>query len=251
MTTDGSFTLGVALTGYMIIRGYPPFFTTFFSFCAGSLAGMVTAWLSTSLGILNLLSGILTMTALYSVNYRIMGQQIPFYDLETIFSICTSHTQILFLLIAIISVIFFAIYFFLKTEIGLALRAIGHNPKMSRANGIDDKKMIFLGLGLSNALISLAGSLWAQFHIFSEINMGSGMLIHGLAAVIIGEAILRKNTVFYGLVSCFVGALSYKIFLNAAYNADILGLVSSDIPLISSVLIASAVVFAKLHQRRF
>lgn len=251
MTTDGSFPLGAAVTASMIVNGYDPFVATGIACVAGGAAGLVTAWFSTHLKVLNLLAGILTMTALYSINFRVMGQvpNIPLFEEPTIFSHFFPELGPLPLLILLLLLIFMLIYFFLKTEFGLALRSIGSNPRMARANGINDQFMIFIGIGLANVLTALSGALWAQVHGFADLSVGVGMIVNGLAALIIGESLVQKKGVFMGLVACFVGAFAHRLVVACALNIGGLGLVSSDLQIVTAILVASAMLLPSLRRK--
>lgn len=185
-----------------------------------------------------LLAGILTMTGLYSINLRIMNNS-PTLNLfvagkpaQTILSNASTR---LWVLLAIVLVIIGLLYLFFKTNLGLMLRASGDNETMVKSSSINVDSMKFLGLGLSNALVGLSGALLAQFQNFADISGGTGMLVLGLAGIIIGEAILRPKNIGTGLLAAAIGAVLYRILYTLALR---LGFAASDMNLVSSVLVA-------------
>jgi putative ABC transport system permease protein len=255
LTVDGSFPLGAAVCASLITLGAHPGLATLAAIFAGAFSGLVTAWLSTHLRMLNLLAGILTMTALYSLNLRIMGRpNIALLGEKTIltewFSGTTAFVSSHFLPLFLAALLFGALlYCFLNTRLGLAVRATGSNPRMGRAQGINDHKMIWLGLSISNALVALAGALFAQVHGFADVTMGVGTIIIGLAAVIIGEAVLPTRTILKALLACVVGAILYRLVIASALNVGDFGLQASDLNLVTAVLVAFAMLLPSLKRR--
>ncbi|MAA63352.1 MAG: ABC transporter permease [Alteromonadaceae bacterium] len=248
LTVDGSFPLGAAVSAVLIIGGYNPWLATGAAIIAGMGAGAVTALLNVKLNILNLLASILTMIALYSVNLRIMGRPniallgeetvlTPWYDLGLAYH---QVPVLLFLLIAIIGL--FVLWRFMQSETGLAMRATGANPRMARAQGIATGWMIILGVALSNGLVALAGSLFAQSQGAADVTMGVGVIVVGLASLIGGEAVISPRTVFRALLACLVGAVLYRIAIALALNADFIGLQTQDLNLVTAVLVTLAIV---------
>lgn len=237
LTVDGSFVTGAAVCAVMTLGGMPNL-GLLASLAAGALCGCVTAFLQTKMKIQPLLAGILTMTGLYSINLRIMNNM-PTINLfvagkpaQTILSNANSR---LFVLLAIVLLIIALLYVFFKTNLGLMLRASGDNETMVKSSSINVDSMKFLGLGLSNALVGLSGALLAQFQNFADISGGTGMLVLGLAGIIIGEAILRPKGVGGGLIAAALGAVIYRILYTFALR---LGFAASDMNLVSSVLVA-------------
>lgn len=250
LSVDGTFPLGAAVCAALVVNNVHPAYAIITAMFVGALAGWLTAWLSTHLGMLNLLAGILTMTALYSINLRIMGRpNIALLGEKNIFdewfNCLKLYSNIGWRLIPL-SLIMIALvtlmYWFLKTDIGLALRATGNNSRMGRAQGINDRIMIWLGLAFSNALVALGGALFTQVHGFADVTMGGGTIIIGLAAVIIGESIISKYNIFSALASCVVGAVLYRLLIAIALNIDNIGLVASDLNLITAILVAFAMI---------
>jgi putative ABC transport system permease protein len=254
MTVDGSFPLGAAVCAALITHGYNPFVSTLVAMMAGAGAGLVTAWLSTRLRMLNLLAGILTMTALYSINLRVMGRpNIALLGEKTLFSQffswSTGIVSMHFVPLCLITVaVTLCVYWFLGTNLGLALRATGANARMSRAQGINDHQMIWLGLSFSNALVAFAGALFAQVHGFADVTMGVGTIIIGLAAVIIGEALVPTRLIWQALGACILGAIVYRLVIAMALNVGDFGLQASDLNLVTAVLVAVAMVLPSLKR---
>jgi putative ABC transport system permease protein len=182
LTVDGSFTLGAAVSSAMIFAGYNPYIATIVSILSGACAGWFTGYLNVRWNILGLLAGILTMTALYSINLRIMGRpNIAIIDEGTVFG--SWPIILVILLITIVTILKLTRFF--ASEFGLAIRAVGINPKVSSAYGIKVGVMKIVALAISNGIVALAGSLFAQSQGFSDISMGTGTIIVGLASVII------------------------------------------------------------------
>jgi len=242
LTVDGSFVTGGSVAAVMIATGHNPFLATFAALIAGLIAGTITAALNTALRINALLSGILMMVGLYSVNLRIMhGANIPlirsitiFESVAHFFSIRRSSVLIIYTLVVLAMIFFLALNWFLRTEIGLALRASGDNEQMVRGLGSDTNKNVALGCAISNGLVALAGSLVAQSQGFCDVNMGIGMIVMGLAALIIGEGVLHPRGIGKILFACFVGTFMYRLFITIALR---LGLAPGDLKLITATLV--------------
>lgn len=239
LTVDGSFPLGAAVSSVLLINNYDPYTAVFFAMLAGVISGLITGNLHVRGKIMALLSGILTMTALYSINLRIMGQpNIALMTQPTIFDNCDN----ILILSSIVAFTVIAISLFLNSEIGLALRASGINPKSCYAQGIQVGNMKILSLSLSNGLVATAGAIYSQKAGFADISMGTGTIIIGLASVIIGEKILKIKNVFYAVLNCVIGAMLYRISVTAALNADFLGLEPSDLNLVTALIVALAMI---------
>jgi len=245
MTVDGSFPMGGAVAATMLVKGGDPFVATLAAMACGFMVGFITAWISTHLKISNLLAGIITMTALYSVNLRIMGQpnisliseQTMIDKLQSMLAINIPALGSVLPLFAIAVIFMFLLYRFFKSQIGLAMRAAGSNPRMGRAQGINDHHMVWLGLGMSNAMVALGGALFAQVSGFADATMGVGTITIGLAAVIIGQSILPNRNIFQALVASVVGAIIYRLVLAVALNINGLGLQASDLNLVTALIV--------------
>lgn len=253
LTVDGSFPLGAAVAAILIVHQVDPWLATLAALLAGAVAGLVTAWLNLRLRILNLLASILVMIALYSINLRIMGRpNVALLGERTILT----PLQDLALPTYILTPLAFAVGLiaikwlldrFLNSELGLALRATGVNPRMAQAHGIRVQFAIFLGMALSNALVALAGALFAQAQGSADVMMGVGTIVVGLAAVIGGEALLNPRTVVWATTACILGSLLYRLAVALALNAGLFGLQAQDLNLVTAVLVALALVLPRLR----
>lgn len=237
LTVDGSFATGGCVCAVLTIAGFP-ILGLAAAFVAGVVCGCVTAFLQTKMKIQPLLAGILTMTGLYSINLRIMGGA-PNLSLfaggaqsSTILS--NANTR-LWVLLAIVASIAGLLYLFFRTNLGLMLRACGDNENMVKNSSINVDNMKFLGLGLSNGLVALSGALLVQFQNFADVTGGTGMLVLGLAGIIIGEAIFHRKTIGFGLLASITGAVLYRILYTLALQ---FGFAATDMNLVSSVLVA-------------
>ncbi len=254
LTVDGSFPLGGAVCATLISKGADPFTATAVATLAGALAGLITGWLNVRLKIMDLLASILMMIALYSVNLRIMGgPNVPLINDPTVFNVLQPAgladdwwRPILMLLIVVVAKL--AMDWFFSTERGLAIRATGSNARMARAQGINTGAMVLLGMAISNALVGLAGALFAQTQGGSDISMGIGTIVIGLAAVIVGEAIMPSRRIVYATLAVIVGAIVYRFFIALALNSDFIGLKAQDLNLVTAVLVAIALVIPQLKR---
>jgi putative tryptophan/tyrosine transport system permease protein len=247
LTVDGSFPLGAAVTAVLITQGVPPAIATFAGALAGAMAGTLTALLHVQLKILNLLASILVMIALYSINLRVMGRpNLALLGEKTLFSSLTGPWDRTLLLGAIVIAIKFLLDRFLRTDLGLALRATGANPTMARAQGINTGAMIILGMALSNGLVGLAGGLFAQVAGFADAGLGVGTIVFGLAAVIVGETLGRGWIGATG--SAIVGSLAYQTAITTALNSRPLGLQPQDLNLITAMIVTIALVLPNLRR---
>lgn len=253
LTADGSFPMGAAVAATMIVSGVNPWLATITAFFAGSLAGLFTAYLNVRFQILSLLASILTMTALYSINLRIMGRpNIAMLSEDTIFTpfeaLFLNHTwAIISFSGLVVLVIALILYLLLRSEFGLAIRATGANPVMAQAQGVKTKSMILFGIALSNGIIAIAGAMFAQSQGFADVNMGVGTIIIGLASVIIGEVILPPRLVILSLIGCVIGSILYRLSVALALNADFMR--PSDLNLMTALIVALAMILPKIKQK--
>ena len=257
LTVDGSFPLGAAVSAVLLISGINPWLATFAAFFAGAMAGIITALMNVKLGILNLLASILTMIALYSINLRIMGKpNVALLGEETIltptdaWSIPYYAATPLFFSFFIIF-IFVLLWVFLNSQLGLSMRSTGANSRMASAQGINTASMIILGMAISNGLVGLAGSLFAQSQGSADITMGVGVIVIGLASVIGGEALITPKTMLRALLACLIGAILYRLAIALALNSDFIGLKAQDLNLVTAVLVTFAIVAPKLKPMIF
>lgn len=245
LSVDGSFTLGAAIAATLVFKGYNPWLATLLAFTGGCLAGVFTGVLHTKFRITPLLSGILTMTALYSVNLRVMGRpNVSLLGVRTIISDFAGlpHTgQYAVLILSAITVIIigFLIYRFLQTEVGLALRATGDNELMIKSQGVNTDLMKIVGLALSNGLVAFAGSYIAQNQQFADASMGIGMIIAGLASVIIGEVLVGTSSIGRTIIAVICGGILYRFIIAIVLQ---LGLAPTDLKLITAFIVIFALV---------
>lgn len=243
LTVDGSFTTGAAVTAVAIIAGIPPWLAVVAAAAAGAGAGIVTGLLHVWGKINPLLAGILTQIALYSVNLRIMGKaNLPLLREDTLFSplreagLLGTFGSVLILLV-VAALVGFVVYMFLGTRYGVGVRATGDNEVMARAQGIDTGLAKIVGLAISNTLVALCGSLIAQYQGFADIQMGIGLIVAGLASVIVGQAIFGMTAVWQSVMAAALGSVIYRGIIQLALQA---GLDPNDMKLISAVLVVIA-----------
>ena len=243
LSVEGTFPLGAAVSAACITGGLslPAGFAL--ALLAGAAAGAVTGLLTTKLRIPALLAGILTMIGLYSVNLRVMGRaNISLLGLDTVYSwgdaFGLAEAQTTFVVgIAAVLAVALIIYWFFGTEIGLALRATGFNPQMSRAQGVNTDTMVVLGLMISNALVGLSGALVAQSNGFADAGMGVGTIVIGLASVIIGEVLFGTRSFKNCLISVILGSVVYRLVIAAVLE---MGMPPNDLKLFTAILVAIA-----------
>ncbi len=255
LTVDGTFPLGGAVAATLIAAGHDPFTATAAATLAGVCAGLLTGWLNVKLRIMDLLAGILLMTALYSINLRIMGKpNVPLITEPTLFTVLLpgkwpAYIEVPLLLIAVVVIVKLALDWFLSSETGLAMRATGANPRMARAQGVATGRAKMAGLALSNALIALAGALFAQSQGGADISMGIGTIVIGLAAVIIGENILPARRLIWLTLAVILGAVLYRFFIALALNSNVAGLQAQDLNLVTALLVVLVLMLPVIKRR--
>ncbi|TCP54456.1 putative ABC transport system permease protein [Tumebacillus sp. BK434] len=253
LTVDGSFTAGGATAATLLAAGVHPVLATIAAVLVGALAGSVTGLLHTKGKINALLAGILTMIALYSVNLRIMGRaNVPLLNEETLVTKINGSLETWlgdFALAAVLAVgvvvVKAALDWFLRTETGLMLRATGDNERMIRSFGANTDGAKVLGLALANGLVALAGAWMAQYQGFADVSMGIGMIVIGLASVIIGEAVFGRSTIARATLAVIGGAILYRLIVAFALRA---GVNPSDLKLITALIVIAALVSPKTLQ---
>lgn len=259
LTAEGSYPLGGAVVAVLLVSGWNPFAATLAACLAGAAAGIVTALVHTKLKINNIIAGIVVMTALYTVNLRVMGKaNVPLLNTPTVFgdvvswlnalglslpdnAFTTIPIALVFLAIAAV-----ALVWFFRTDLGLAVRATGQNEAMILSLGVDVDRTKMVGLALSNGFIALSGALVAQNHGFSDIGMGIGILVTGAAAVLIGEAIFGDRTVAWWVFAAIVGVLIYRLLVALALRV---GFEPNDLRFITAVLLLLALAVPRLRTR--
>ncbi|HWP50794.1 MAG TPA: ABC transporter permease [Clostridia bacterium] len=258
LTVDGSFTLGAAAASALTVFGHP-ILGLFFAIFTGSMAGFVTAVLQTKLRVQPILAGIITMTALYSINLRIMGNRsnLPLLREETIFTLFSKFLPsalkgysklALSLLFGVLAAVF--LIFFLRTRLGLSIRATGDNRTMVSSSSINPAYTTTVGLCIANALVALSGGLLAQYQMFSEITLGTGMVVIGLASLIIGEVLcdmlFRGPSVARAIFAAVIGAVIYRIIIAMALSASVS---TSDLKLVSAVIVMVAISYPAVRDQ--
>jgi len=265
LSCEGVFPLGAAVAAKIISQNGDPFAACLAAIGAGVLAGLATGILHTKLKIPILLSGILSMTALYSINLRIMGKaNISLLRMETVYSKIgnlfhlsdKASTIFVGLIFAVVVVIL--LWWFLNTELGYSVRATGNNVYMIRAMGVDTDKMFMIGLIIGNAMIGLAGALIAQNQSYADIGMGTGTIVIGLASVIIGEVLFGKRNVFQHMISILLGSIAYRIIISLVLEIDFeikiagriipISVEPTDLKLFTSVIVAIALSLPVIKQ---
>lgn len=274
LTIDGSLPLGAAVTATLITAGVSPYLTLPIAFAAGAIAGALTALIATRLRIHSLLASILVTTGLFSINLRIMGRSnIPLLNTDSVFTpfedgframlidlggdtLGRMSSNILAILVfgALLAGCKMTLDWFMRTELGLALRATGDNPQMIRALGANTDHMIVLGLALSNGLVGLSGALIAQYQGFADVNMGIGLIIAGLAAVILGETIFRPTYFSTATFAVIVGMVLYRVAIAAALTVSVplpnggsFTVDAQDVKLATAVLVFVALWFTHIQ----
>jgi len=256
LTTDGSFPLGAAVCATLVTAGCNPWLATAVAMASGMAAGLLTGLMTLRFKILGLLAGILTMTALYSINLRVMGRpNIALLNEPVIFSVGErmgasypwTNSAVLGLLVCATVA---GLAWFLATDLGLAMRATGVNARMARAQGVNTAAMTYLGLALSNGLIATGGALFAQANGFADVTSGIGTIVVGLASVILGEKFVRSRRLVALLFGTVLGSIAYRIAVQAALSGDGAGLRPSDLSLITALMVAVAMVVPHVRLKR-
>jgi putative tryptophan/tyrosine transport system permease protein len=266
ITPEGSITFGASIAAVLLTKEFDPWVATAAGFAGGFLAGITTGILHTRFKINGLLAGILVMTALYSLNLRVMGKSnVPLLNEKTLATYSEKVGEFLFPAATSFFVLgweislrdgfvfFFALliaasmgtllFIFMRTNLGTAMRATGDNPQMMRALGVDVNHMIVLGLGVSNGLIGLAGALLCQYQGFADVQMGIGMVVLGLASVIIGEALVGSRSLGLTIIGAVMGSVLFRLLVAIALRW---GLNPNDLKLITAIFVFSALVLPQL-----
>lgn len=245
MTADGSYTMGAAISASSLVWGLNPIVGILLSIVGGAIAGMITGLLHIKFKISNLLSGILTMGMLYSINLRIMGKSnIPLFTYPNLFKGNIPPILIAFIFVILVKIL---LDLFLKTGIGYTLKGVGDNEQMIKSLGINIGNIKILGLMISNSLIALSGALMAQFQGFADITMGIGTLVLGIASIIIGLTIFKKVHIIKNTTAILAGAFIYQFTIYFALN---LGMLSTDLKLISSLVIVGFLAVSNLKLKK-
>jgi putative ABC transport system permease protein len=264
ITAEGSITLGAAVAAVLLVHHWHPLAAMAVATLAGAFAGIVTGMLAMKFQINRLLSGILTMTALYSINLRIMGKSnVALLNERTLASQADDWGHQLFgapvifiwgwevpardaMLVLVVPLVIvavaFVLFWFFRTNLGTAMRATGDNPQMIRALGTDDSVMVILGLALANGLIGLSGALLAQYQGFADVQMGIGMVVWGLASVIIGEALVGTRKLGWAITGAIMGSILFRLLVAVALRW---GLNPNDLKLITAAFVFAALILPR------
>ena len=242
MTTDGAFTLGCAVSATATVAGHP-ILGLVLAMIAGACAGSITAMLQTKLKIPSILAGIITNTGLYTVNLAVMGfsSNVNMLKVQTLFTMVRPSLGLLYRLIPALCITALAgvgLTLFLKTRLGLSIRATGDNPDMVRASSINTAFTVTVGLCISNSFTALSGGILAQYQKTADINLGTGMVIIGLASLIIGETLMPKGKLWMKVLGALLGSIVYRFIIAVALRMD---LPSECLKLISAIIVALAI----------
>jgi putative ABC transport system permease protein len=270
ITVEGSFTLGAVLGAMLIVKGMNPLLACVIAFAGGMIAGALTGLIHTRFKINPLLSGILVMTALYSVNLHVLGRSnLPMQGAMTVFSplekislwifggkekilllgwsVDAKDLLVLLAALIVISLICIVLRWFFRTHLGTAMRATGDNAQMIRALGVNTKNMIVFGIALANGLVALSGAMLAQFQGFADVQMGIGMMVWGLASVIIGQVVVGETSVGYVIFGAVLGSVLFRLLVAIALR---LGMNPNDLKIITAGFVFIALILPVLMKRR-
>ncbi len=256
LTVDGSFPLGAAVMATSLVGGLPIWVGLILAICAGALAGTITAVIHNELKVPSLLAGILTMTMLYSINIRVLGNRANVSLLRQTHLInsltkatenmMSSGAAQLLLFGVLLAVIVLLLNMFFHSDLGLTLGALGGNERMVVAQGSNPKVLKIIGVGLSNSLVALSGALVAQYQGFADANLGTGMVVSGLAMVMIGEFVIRSSKIHWLLLRVIAGAIVYKaIMFGGRYYGYAIHLTPNDLKLVTGLLIIVSLIVTK------
>ena len=258
LTVDGSFPLGAAIMAVMITQGASLWFGLAISFLGGLLAGMVTALIHNKLKVPNLLAGILTMSTLWSINIRVLGNRanLPLLRQTTILThvramatgVMSSVVAVLIFFLAVTLIAKLLVDLFFRTDLGLTMGAMGNNEQMVIATGANPETLKLIGVGLSNALVALSGAFVAQYQGFADVNLGQGIIIAGLASVMIGEFLIRSNRIWILTARAVLGSILYRgIMYLGRYYGYYVNLTPNDLKLITGLLIIVSLVITQMR----
>ena len=239
MSVDGTFPMGAAISAALLVQGVNPWLSIIAAAIGGAIAGAITGILHVKFKIDNLMAGILVMIGLYSINLRIMGKaNVPLFNTPNVFKLGIPTMVIIIVLLAIVKIL---LDLYLKTKSGFLLRAVGDNEQVVSSIGVNKDLVKILGLVISNALAAVAGALTAQYQGFSDVGMGTGTVVMGLAAVIIGSSLFEKISFIKATTLSIFGAIIYKgaIALVLKYGG-VIGLTANDIKLMTAVIVVVA-----------
>lgn len=259
LTVDGSFPLGAAILASLVTAGVDPWISVGIAFLGGVLAGLCTAAIHNYLKVPNLLAGILTMTMLWSINIRVLGnranlpliQQVTILkNLESQFGgVIPQEWLLLLFFFLIVMMVKLLLDVFFRTDLGMTLGALGNNPQMVISTGVNPSYLKLIGVGLSNGLVALSGAFAAQFQGFADVNLGQGIIIAGLASVMIGEFLWKSNRIFALTLRVILGSILFRaIMYLGRYYGYYIGLTPNDLKLLTGLLIILSLVATKMRK---
>ena len=245
MTVDGTFPLGAAISAKLLTLGINPYLTLLVALVAGAAAGAVTGLIHVKLKVKDLLAGILVMTALYSVNLRVMGKSnIPLFEEDNIFN---TEYSMMITIVVLILISKFLLDYLLKTKFGFALKALGDNENLIVSLGLNEEKYKIYGLMIANAFVAFSGAVLAQYQGFADVGMGTGIIVIGLASIIIGDTLFGKRRRLAGTTIVIIGSILYRGVIAVTLS---MGMDASDLKLITSVIVIIILWIQKQKDKR-
>ena len=245
MTVDGTFPLGATISAKLLTLGINPYLTLLVALVAGAVVGAVTGLIHVKLKVKDLLAGILVMTALYSVNLRVMGKSnIPLFEEDNIFN---TEYSMMITIVVLILISKFILDYLLKTKFGFALKALGDNENLIVSLGLNEEKYKIYGLMIANAFVAFSGAVLAQYQGFADVGMGTGIIVIGLASIIIGDTLFGKRRRFAGTTIVIIGSILYRGVIAVTLS---MGMDASDLKLITSVIVIVILCIQKQKDKR-
>ena len=245
MTVDGTFPLGAAISAKLLTLGVNPYLTLLVALIAGAAAGAITGLIHVKLKVKDLLAGILVMTALYSVNLRVMGKSnIPLFEEDNIFN---TEYSMMITIVVLILISKFLLDYLLKTKFGFALKALGDNENLIVSLGLNEEKYKIYGLMIANSFVAFSGAVLAQYQGFADVGMGTGIIVIGLASIIIGDTLFGKRRRLAGTTIVIIGSILYRGVIAVTLS---MGMDASDLKLITSVIVIIILWIQKQKDKR-
>jgi len=245
MTVDGTFPLGAAISAKLLTLGVNPYLTLLVALVAGAVAGAITGLIHVKLKVKDLLAGILVMTALYSVNLRVMGKSnIPLFEEDNIFN---TEYSMMITIVVLILISKFLLDYLLKTKFGFALKALGDNENLIVSLGLNEERYKIYGLMIANAFVAFSGAILAQYQGFADVGMGTGIIVIGLASIIIGDTLFGKRRRLVGTTIVIIGSILYRGVIAVTLS---MGMDASDLKLITSVIVIVILWIQKQKDKR-
>ena len=245
MTVDGTFPLGAAISAKLLTLGVNPYLTLLVALISGAAAGAITGLIHVKLKVKDLLAGILVMTALYSINLRVMGKSnIPLFEEDNIFN---TEYSMMITIVVLILISKFVLDYLLKTKFGFALKALGDNENLIVSLGLNEEKYKIYGLMIANAFVAFSGAVLAQYQGFADVGMGTGIIVIGLASIIIGDTLFGKRRRLAGTTIVIIGSILYRGVIAVTLS---MGMDASDLKLITSVIVIVILWIQKQKDKR-